>query len=107
MLNRDIEDKERVTNKNLHYPNKNDIFAASSIYYCCDYVIIIHSPSIVVGMENYYGPATKKYPKGLPVYSPTDPDIPLIYLHVIKNRFGKKSILVMEDHLEYGILKEH
>lgn len=67
-LNRDIESKERVLNPKIHYPNKNDLFAASSIYYSSDYVLVTHKPSLISGIDHFYGPPRgTKWPKGLPV----------------------------------------
>jgi replicative DNA helicase len=67
-LNRDIESKERVLNSKLHYPSKNDLFAASSVYYSSDYVLVTHKPSLISGIDHFYGPPRgTQYPKGLPV----------------------------------------
>lgn len=67
-LNRDIEDLDRVAKPHFHYPGRSDLFAASSVYYCSDYVLVLHKPCDVRGMGNYYGPPIgDRYPKGLPV----------------------------------------
>jgi hypothetical protein len=106
-LNRDIESEKRVTNPLLHYPTKNDIFAASSVYYCADYVIISHKPSIVNGLKQYYGPPRgTQYPRGLPVYNPYNADQPMVYWHLIKNRFGDNAILTMLDNFRYSKVTE-
>lgn len=96
-LNRDIERPERIINSSLHFPNRNDIFASSSIFYSSDYVLITHKPAGIDGIGNYYGPARRGYPKGLPVYNPSDSDQAMIYWHLIKERFGKPKILSMVD----------
>jgi replicative DNA helicase len=99
-LNRDIESPERITNSMLHYPTKNDIFAASSVYYCSDYVIITHKPSQITGIGEFYGPPMPKkgFPKGLPTRCPTNSEQSMIYWHVIKERFGVSKIIpVLED----------
>lgn len=107
-LNRDIESEKRVINPLLHYPTKNDIFAASSVYYCADYVIISHKPSIVNGIKQYYGPPRGTvYPRGLPVYNPNNPDQPMVYWHLIKNRFGDNAILTMLDNFKYSKVLEY
>lgn len=109
-LNRDIEKQERVLNPLFHYPTKNDIFAASSVYYCSDVVIIVHKPAIIEGLGSFYGASKKGFPKGLPVF--TEDSRALIYWHIIKSRFGNNQILVMVDDfvnsrvLEYS-LKEN
>lgn len=97
-LNRDLEKQERVLNPLFHYPNKNDIFAASSVYYCSDVVLILHKPSIIEGIEDLYGPPTTGFPRGLPVYSPKKR--PLIYWHIIKARFGVNKIIMMMDDFQ-------
>lgn len=97
-LNRDIESNERVVNPMLHYPNKNDLFASSAAYYCSDYVIITHKPSVVNGIAQYYGPARGlKYPYGLPVFNPKNNEQAMVYLHVIKARFSTTKIIMMLD----------
>jgi replicative DNA helicase len=104
-LNRNIENPERILNPLLHYPNKNDLFAASSTYYCSDYVIITHRPATISGITRYYGPPTKNHKQGLPLRSSNNKD--LIYWHVIKERFGSNNILVMEEDFKYSRLNEY
>jgi len=105
-LNRNIESVERVTNSNLHFPNKTDLFAASSVYYSSDYVIIIHRPCLIEGLRNWYGPAADGKP-GLPIFNPQDQNQPMIYLHIIKERFGETQILSMLDELKYSRIVEY
>lgn len=107
-LNRDIESKDRVTNPLLHYPIKNDIFAASSVFYCSDYVLVSHKPSIVNGIDQFYGPPRNpQFPHGLPVYNPHDPTQAMVYWHLIKNRFGRNITIPMLDYFQYGKVKEY
>jgi replicative DNA helicase len=106
-LNRNIESVERVSNNKLHYPNKNDLFGASSIYNGSDYVIIAHKPCIIDGIGNWYGSARKGWPEGLPVFNPNNSAQAMIYLHVIKERFGKPSIIAMLDDLQFGKISEY
>jgi hypothetical protein len=107
-LNRDIESKERTTNPLLHYPTKNDLFAASSVYYCSDYVLISHKPALVNGITHHYGPPRGvKYPKGLPVFNPQNPDQPMVYWHLIKNRFGEPKVLMMLDNFKHSRIDEY
>ena len=101
-LNRDIESKDRVTNNMLHYPTKNDIFAASSVYYCSDYVWVVHCPANVSGIKTNYGPNLPGFPAGLPIRmldKDTKTNKKLIYVHGIKNRFGmpNKLFAFLED----------
>lgn len=103
-LNRNIESPDRVTNPRLHYPNKNDIFGSSSIYYSSDYVVIIHRPALIDGIGEQYGPS------GLPVFNPKtikNPRQPMIYLHVIKERFGSPTIITMIDELSKARVAEY
>lgn len=109
-LNRDIESSDRVTNPKLHFPTKNDIFGASSVYYSSDYVIILHMPALVEGLGFWYGPEQDGFPQGLPVFNPkrkTAPKQAMIYLHVIKERFGKRGIIPMIDELANGRIMEY
>lgn len=104
-LNRDIESKLRVLNPMLHYPIKNDIFAASSVYYCCDLVIVSHKPATIAGISQHYGPPIDvRFPRGLPVYNPKNPDQAMVYWHIIKNRFGDGGIIPMLDRFDIAKL---
>lgn len=106
-LNRDIESNERILNPYLHYPKKNDIFAASSVYYCSDYVMVTHKPANIPGMREHYGPPIDGWPFGLPVYSPKDNKTPMIYWHIIKERFGEPTVLMMLDDLKNSQVLEY
>lgn len=106
-LNRNIESGDRVTNPKLHFPNKNDLFGASSIYNGSDYVIITHKPCIIDGLGNWYGPPSRRWPNGLPVFNPTESSQAMIYLHVIKERFGKPAIIAMLDDLKFGKISQY
>lgn len=105
-LNRNIESIERVTNPKLHYPNKTDLFAASSVYYSSDYVLIIHRPCLIEGLGNWYG-SSKNGSPGLPVFNPTNDQQPMIYLHIIKERFGSTGIIAMLDELKFSRIIEY
>lgn len=106
-LNRNIESNDRIINPRLQYPNKTDLFGASSIYYSSDYVIIIHRPAVIEGLGNWYGPAVKGFPNGLPIYNPSNSNQPMIYLHIIKERFGMNRVLAMVDELEKSRVTEY
>lgn len=66
----------------------------------------MHKPCLVDGITNWYGPPTKGFPSGLPVFNPENPEQPMIYFHLIKERFGMPKILAMLDHLQYSLIKE-
>jgi hypothetical protein len=106
-LNRNIESTERITNPKLHYPNKGDLFGASSVYYSSDYVMILHRPCLIEGLGNWYGPARKNYPNGLPVFNPNVATQSMIYLHIIKERFGANKIVPMLDELQHSKITEY
>jgi len=108
-LNRDIESSERVTNPNLHYPTKNDIFGASSMFFSSDYVLITHKPAIIEGIKQTYGPERpgEGFDEGLPVYNPNKPSQPMIYWHLLKERFGEPKILLMLDDFKNSRVLEY
>ena len=105
-LNRDLESTDRVNNPKLHYPTKNDLYGASSVYYSSDYVFILHRPVLIEGLGNWYGPSRVGFQQGLPVYNPTNPKQAMIYLHIIKERFGSNKIIPMLDELQFARLVE-
>lgn len=86
-LNRNIEEGERVTNPDLHYPRKRDIFGADAMYQFSDVVLVSHNPK-QVGIR-LYGPHKK----------PTDGRI---FFHFLKIREGMPFIAVMKDNLKYN-----
>jgi replicative DNA helicase len=97
-LNRDIESTER-RNPKYHYPTRNDIFGASSVYNGSDYVMISHCPSSMDGMQSYgvhelplkCGKTNRKF----------------IYWHLIKNRFGRTAIMKMREHFEMSAIEDY
>lgn len=104
-LNRNIESMDRVSNPKFHYPNKTDLFGASSVYFSSDYVIIVHKPvNLLDGVSDCYGPPKKGYRQGLPLMKDSKA---LIYLHVIKDRFGSNTkIIPMLDNLEFSNIEQ-
>lgn len=106
-LNRDIKTGDRVLKRSLHFPTQNDLFAASSVYFCSDYVLITHNPSTVEGLGLIYGPSTVENPNGLPVRCPSDTSRAMIYWHVIKERFGETKIISMVEDFKNSRLEEY
>ena len=104
-LNRNITSPERIANPSLHYPNKNDLHGSSAVYNGSDYVIITHKPSIIDGIGNFYGPPRKSHPRGLPVF--TDDGAAMVYLHVIKERYGETKIIPMVDDFKQSRIVEY
>lgn len=105
-LNRDIQDRERVSNPRQHYPTMNDLFAASSVYQCSDYVLICHIPARLAGMGAHYGPPREGFKDGLPILCPDGSGHQMMYWHLIKERFGEPKVMMMfEDFKNSRVLE--
>ena len=105
-LNRSIETLDRKSNPEYHYPNRNDLFGSNDIFMGSDYVLIIHKPAIL-NLNNYGPPIGESYRQGLPVYNPVNPKQPMIYFHMIKQRSGEPSILMMLDNFKNSKIDEY
>jgi len=92
-LNREIEDKDRINNPNLHYPMRRDVFGSDSLFQTSDYVIVLHRPEILGIEDMNYGP------KRLPVKN-------MIYLHILKAREGEPKVLSFINNLKYNRIDE-
>ena len=90
-MNREIEDKDRISNPLLHFPVRRDLAASDSVFQASDIVIVLHRPQIL-GI-------TKYGPSKLPVDN-------LIYVHFLKMREGEPKILVFENNLKYNSIEE-
>lgn len=103
-LNREIEQPERVLKSILHFPTRNDIFGASSVYQCSDYLLISHRPANINGIRNYGPPMKSKgFPEGLPIrHEGRD----VIYWHLIKERHGTPTLLVMLEDFANARVQE-
>lgn len=86
-LNRSIEAPERITNPDLQYPRKADIFGADSMYQFSDVVLVSHNPK-QLGIK-YYG--SNKIP--------TDEKI---FWHLLKLREGMPFVAIMRDNLKHN-----
>lgn len=86
-LNRAIESTERIQNKNLHYPQKSDVFGADSLYQYSDIFMVTHRPEML-NLASYG-------PQDLPVKD-------IIYWHYIKCRDGNPFIAKMRNFLKYN-----
>lgn len=91
-MNRDIEDKDRVSNPTLHFPMRRDIFGSEALYQASDYVIVLHRPELI-GIRSYG-------PEAWPVSG-------LIYMHFIKNREGELKIIRFINNLKYQRIDEY
>jgi replicative DNA helicase len=91
-MNREIEDKERITNPTLHFPTRRDLFGSDSIFQTSDYVIVIHRPELL----------------GIKAYSINNwPVKDKIYLHILKNREGEPKILSFINNLKFNRIDEY
>lgn len=104
-LNRNIEQVERRSNVSLHYPAQSDLFGASSIFQCSDYVLVSHKPANLELQS--YGPPREGFPKGLPIKNPKNPAQCMIYWHLIKHRSGEPKIMMMVDNLKNSAIDEY
>jgi replicative DNA helicase len=91
-MNKNIEDKERILNPNLHFPMRSDVMGGDSLFTASDYVMVLHRPELL-GITSYGS-------SNWPVKN-------LVYLHIVKNREGEPKILVFENNLKYNTLDEH
>jgi replicative DNA helicase len=91
-LNRSIELPERLTNSDLHYPKKADIFGADSMYQFSDVVLVSHNPK-QLGIR-YYGPEKLS----------TDEKI---FWHFLKIREGMPFIALMKDNLKHNEILDY
>jgi len=72
-LNNKIEEIQRLTKKELHYPQKSDIYAQSRVYHAADTVFTIHRPELLkIGKYGLQKKPTKN----------------LIHFQVLKARHG-------------------
>jgi len=91
-LNREIEDKERINNPLLHFPQRRDISSSDAVYQAVDILIVLHSPRKL----------------GIKAYGPNHwPVDNLIYLHCLKVRDGEPKILSFIDNLKYNSIEEY
>jgi replicative DNA helicase len=86
-LNRAIESVERIQNKNLHFPQKSDVFGADALYQYSDMFMITHRPEMLK----------------LRTYGPDDEPVDgVIYWHYLKTRDGDPITAKMKNLLKYN-----
>lgn len=94
-LNRNIEKEERKKpfgpERNLHFPQKSDIFGSESLYQFSDAVIVFHRPELL-GLQTY----------GVKAWPTKD----IVYCHHLKARDGLPKITRFENKLSINQLKE-
>jgi replicative DNA helicase len=86
-MNREIRDKERIKNPDMHRTRTNDLFGASSIEFACDYIIFSHIPAKLD--LPYY--TTRKLPVRMKV---GEKWIQIPYFELVKNRSGVSDITI-------------
>lgn len=90
-MNRNIEDKERISNNSLQYPVRSDIFGGDSVFQASDYLFVLHRPDIL-GIDRY-GPRFIN-PEGY------------VFLHFLKNREGELSVIKFRNNLKYNRIED-
>lgn len=90
-MNRDIENNDRILNKNMHYPMRKDLFGSDSLFHSSDYVIVLHRPEILGIFE--YGPSEEACTN-------------LVFMHFLKVREGEPKILKFINNLKYNSIDE-
>lgn len=90
-LNREIENEKRLSNPNLHYPMRSDLFGSDALYQGCDFVFVVHRPAQL--QLQYYGP------NNIPTQD-------LVAFHVLKNRDGESGVIRMKDILKFNTIEE-
>ncbi len=90
-MNRDIESSERISNKNMHYPMRKDIFGGDSVFQASDYVVVLHRPELL-GIDEY-GPSGKTCENR-------------VFMHFLKVREGEPKILTFLNNLRYNSIEE-
>jgi replicative DNA helicase len=86
-LNRGIETVDRIQNKNLHYPQKSDVFGADALYQYSDVFMVTHRPEML-GIRQY----------GIHDWDTNG----LIYWHYLKTRDGDPLTAKMKNLLKYN-----
>ena len=86
-MNRDIRKIERIKDKQLHRPNTGDLFGASSIEQCCDYIIFSHIPA-KLNISSY---TTNEYPTIVTIGT-INYQIP--YFELVKQRSGESDLTI-------------
>jgi replicative DNA helicase len=91
-LNRGIENVDRIQNKNLHYPQKSDVFGADALYQYSDIFLVTHRPEML----------------NLRAYGPSDLEVKdVVYWHFLKLREGEPFIAKMRNNLKYNQILDY
>lgn len=89
-LNDKIEQPDRITNENMHYPQRTDIHGSKAIYMAADTLVVIHRPERI-GIKNYG--IRRLQTEGL------------VALHFLKSRlYGEECLIKMRADFSRGNL---
>ena len=98
--NRNSKQEARIKNENMHFPVTSDIFGSSTLEMASDAMIAIKIPDKFKIEE--YGPG--KFPV---VVNVNKVEVPMAYMHIIKNRAGKNDIVIpLVNNLEFFSFSE-
>jgi replicative DNA helicase len=86
-MNREIRDKERIKNKEMHRPGTECLFGASSIEQCCDYVLFSHIPAKL----NIPAYTVNNYPTKMVLDGHT---VQIPYFELVKQRSGEADLTI-------------
>jgi replicative DNA helicase len=91
-LNREIEDKDRITNPALHFPQRRDLAGSDALFQASDLILVLHRPELL----------------GIKVYGINNwPVKDMIYMHCVKVREGEPKILSFINNLKYNSIEEY
>jgi hypothetical protein len=100
-MNREIKKSDRMNDPAQHYPLTSDLFAASSIEFFSDYILVTHMP--------YKLHLPKYTDQGYPIKLIEDNEFEtqFIYWHLLKNRDGEPDFVIpMLNNLKYFDFEE-
>lgn len=87
-MNREIKDKDRIRNKELHRPSTDCLFGASSIEMCCDYIMFSHTPA-KLGISAY---TTRNLPTLMLWPERGNKTYQIVYFELVKQRSGESDL---------------
>jgi replicative DNA helicase len=91
-LNREIEDKDRISNPSMHFPQRRDLAGSDALFQASDLILILHRPELL-GIKAY----------GINHWPVKD----MIYMHCAKVREGEPKILSFVNNLKYNSIEEY
>ena len=86
-MNREIRSPDRMKNAEMHKPNSSDLFGASSIEFCADYILFVHMPA-KLGIRSY---TQNEYPTVIQVGNQF---LNMPYFELVKQRSGESDLTI-------------